>query len=92
MKLLSSDIVVMNSYFNLNNLVCAVNEFADSQEYAITKKRTKVSKKKILRKAVLKCDKRKENKLKEFNKRETSTRQCDCSFEAVAILNAEIER
>jgi hypothetical protein len=53
MKLLSFDIVIMNSYLNLNDLVCAVNEFADSQEYAINKKRTKVNKKKILRKAVL---------------------------------------
>jgi hypothetical protein len=82
----------MNSFLILNNLVRAVNEFADSQEYAIIKKRTKLSKKKVLRKTMLKCDKEENDKLQEYEKRIISTRQCDCSFEVVATLSLDDER
>jgi hypothetical protein len=77
----------MNSFYTLDDLVRVINEFADSQEYAIIKKRTKLSKKEILRKTMLKCDKEENNKLQEYKKRVIFTRQCDCSFEAVAILS-----
>jgi hypothetical protein len=92
MELLSSEIVVMDSFLTLNDLVRAVNEFAGSQGYAVIKKRTKLSKKGVLRKAVLKCDKEGNGKLQEYGKRVISTRQCDCSFEAVATLSLDDER
>jgi hypothetical protein len=86
MKLLSFNF--FNTFSTLNELVTAVNEFANDQEYAVIKKRTKNSKKEVLRKAVLKCDKDENSKSQEFEKRETSTRACECSFEVVATLES----
>lgn len=42
-----------NKYVFLDNLIQAINIFAFIQNYAVVKRKTKVSKKKILRKAVL---------------------------------------
>ncbi len=49
-----------DNYASLDVLLQAVNTFASSQSYAVVKRRTKVSKKGILRKAVLICDRNKE--------------------------------
>jgi hypothetical protein len=54
MKLLSSDL--SNAYSTLNVLIIVLNEFADSQKYALVKKRTKISKKEVIRKKVFKCN------------------------------------
>jgi hypothetical protein len=75
-------------FSTLNDLITAVNEFAGDQGYAVVKKRIKNSKKGVLRKAVLRCDRGENPKPQEFGKRETSTRACDCSFEAVATLES----
>ncbi len=77
------------SYPTLDDLVTAINEFAGSQEYAVVKKRTKVSKKGVLRKAVLRCDKDEKHEYERFGKRETSSRRCECPFEAVATLKSD---
>jgi hypothetical protein len=82
----------MNSFLILDDFVRAVNEFFDFQEYAIIKKRTKFSKKKILRKTILKCDKERNDKLQKYEKRIISTHQCDYLFETVAILSLDDER
>jgi biopolymer transport protein ExbB/TolQ len=87
MKLLSSSF--SHTFVTLNELVSAVNEFADDQEYAIVKKRIKNSKKEVLRKVVLRCDKDENFKSQEFEKRKTSTRACECSFEVVTTLESE---
>ena len=48
------------NYASLDALLQAVNTFASSQGYAVVKRRTKVSKKGVLRKAVLMCDRNEE--------------------------------
>jgi hypothetical protein len=83
-NLLSSNL--FDFYFILDDLVAAINEFADSQEYVVIKKRTKISKKKVSQKATLRCDKNEKHKYENFEKRQTFNRQCECSFEIVIIL------
>jgi hypothetical protein len=51
MKFLSLDII--NVYSTLDELIVAINQHANKQEYAVIKKRTKKNKKEILKKAVL---------------------------------------
>jgi hypothetical protein len=87
MKLLFSDIAKFFS--TLNDLITAINEFANDQKYAIVKKRIKINKKEVLRKAILRCDKERNDKLQEFERRKTFSRSCECSFEAVTILQFE---
>jgi heme oxygenase len=84
MSLLSSDL--FDSYLTLDDLITAINEFVDSQEYVVVKKRIKINKKKVLRKAILRCDKDEKHKYERFEKRETFSRQCECSFEIITIL------
>jgi hypothetical protein len=84
MKLLSSNIVEFFSIFN--DFMIAINEFANDQEYAIVKKKIKINKKEILRKAILKCDKEKNDDLQEFERKRIFNRSCECSFETVIIL------
>jgi hypothetical protein len=67
----------------------AVNEFVEDQEYVVVKKRTKNSKKDVLKKVVLRCDRDENSKSQEFGKRETSTRACECLFEAVVTFNSD---
>ncbi len=67
----------------------AINEFANDQKYAIVKKRIKINKKKILRKAILRCDRERNDKLQKFERRKIFNRSCECSFEAVIILQFE---
>ncbi len=50
------------------------------------KKRTKTSKKGIMRKAVLMCDRSKVYTTEHWCKRDTSTRKTDYPFDAVAII------
>jgi hypothetical protein len=47
-KMLFSNLIEF--YLTLDDLVIAINEFVDSQEYVVVKKRIKVSKKEVLRK------------------------------------------
>jgi hypothetical protein len=85
MKLLSLDII--DVYSTLDELIVAINQHASKQEYAVIKKRTKKNKKEILKKAMLRCDKDEIAKSQEFDKRKTSTRLCECSFETIITLS-----
>jgi hypothetical protein len=87
MNLLFSNL--FDSYFTLDDLITAINEFVDSQEYVVVKKRIKINKKKVLRKTIFRCDKSEKHEYEKFEKRETFNRRCECSFEVVAILKAE---
>ncbi len=84
MSLLFSNL--FDFYFTLDDLIVTINEFVDSQEYVVVKKRIKINKKKVLRKAILRCDKDEKHKYEKFEKRETFSRQCECSFEIVIFL------
>ena len=48
-----------------------------------------MSKKGLLRKVVLMCDRSKEYHTKSWNKRETATRKIDCPFDALAVLQTD---
>ena len=76
-------------YLSLDELVIAFNAFASFQEYAIVKRRTKTSKKGVLRKAVLMCDKGKEHIDNNGCKRDTTSRKTNCPFDAIATLEQE---
>lgn len=76
-------------YPSLDELVTALNAFASLQGYAIVKRRTNTSKKGVLRKAVLMCDRGKEHIDKNGSKRDTTSRKTDCPFDAIAILEQE---
>ncbi len=60
MSLLSPNL--LDLYPTLDDLITAINEFADSQEYVVVKKRIKINKKIVLRKAILRCDKDEKHK------------------------------
>jgi hypothetical protein len=87
MKLLSLDL--LDVYFTLDALILAVNIFVDSQDYALIKKRIKINKKKVIRKVMFRCDKEKNLKSQEFEKRDTSSRFCLCSFEVIDTYQTE---
>ncbi len=70
----------------LEELLSAVNVYASTQGYAVVKRRTKKSKKGVLRKAVIMCDRSKVHMDEGRFKRDTSSRKCDCPFDAVATL------
>ncbi len=78
MSLLFSNL--LDFYSTLDDLVTAINEFVDFQEYVVVKKRIKINKKEMLRKTILKCDKDEKHKYKRFEKRETFSQQCECFF------------
>jgi hypothetical protein len=71
-KMLFSNLIEF--YFTLDDLVTAINEFFDFQEYVVIKKRIKSSKKEVLRKTVLRCDKDEKHEYERFEKRETFNR------------------
>ncbi len=76
-------------YPSLDELIIALNAFASLQGYAIVKRRTKTSKKGVLRKAVLMCDRGKEHIDKSRGKRDTSSRKTNCPFDMIAVLEEE---
>ena len=85
MNLLSSRII--DYYESLNSLLVAVNTHAASQDYAVVKKRIKNSKKGVLRKVVLMCDRSYIFiKNTEYEKRNKVSRECECPFDAVVTL------
>jgi hypothetical protein len=87
MKLKSSDI--SDHFTSLNLLLVTVNEFAGDQGYDVIKRRTKTSKKKVLRKASLRCDKERDFKSQKFERRDTVIRSSECSFDVIVTLNEE---
>lgn len=87
MKLLPP--VLPDSYPTLNDLLAAVNEFAGDQGYEIVKKRTKKTKKRMLKKTMLRCDKKRNATPQGFERRDTAIRSTECPFDAVATLTEE---
>lgn len=73
----------------LDELVKAFNIFVSFQEYTIVKRHTKVSKKGVLRKAVLMCDRSKEHIDENGGKKDTTSRKTKCPFNAIAFLGEE---
>lgn len=70
MRLLFSELLhISELHFFLKKLMTAINQFVDDQKYAMIKKRIKISKKKVLRKAMLKCDREKKWKNQKHEKR-----------------------
>lgn len=80
---------LLNHYTSFNILFQAINIFAYSQDYAVVKNRIKVSKKGVLRKAVLMCDQNKKYHTKSWNKRETATQKTDYPFNTLVILEVD---
>lgn len=78
------------AFFDLDSLIKAVNEFASSQGYAVVKRRTKVSKKGVLRKAHLICDRGRKYEVRGYGKRQGNTSiRTECEFEAIALLKLD---
>ena len=74
-------------YTTLSELIDAINEHVGAEEYAVVKVRTKTSKKEVVRKCVLKCDRESEPKDNHATeKRFDSSRLIDCQFAAIALL------
>ena len=84
MKLLPPELP--DPFPHFDDAYIAANSYAASQGYALVKKRTKQSKKGVFRKAVLRCDKGASYNPAGTGKRETSSRSCECPFEAVLTL------
>ena len=76
-------------YLSLDELVKALNIFASLQKYAIVKKYTKVSMKKLLHKTFLIYDRGKEYIDENRGKKVTISRKTNCFFDANAILVEE---
>ena len=101
-KLESAGLVIINiimnleppptdkAYHDLDSLIKAVNDFSSSQGYAVVKRRTKVSKKGVLRKAVLVCDRGRKYEASGHGKRRGNTSlRIECEFEAIALLEPD---
>ena len=74
-------------YTTLSELIDAINEHVETEEYAIVKVRTKTFKKEIVKKCVLKCDRKNDSKDNyATDKRFDSFRLIDCQFAATALL------
>ncbi len=79
-----------DTYPSFDSLIEAINTFASLQGYALVKKRTKVSKKGVLRKAILMCDRSKEHITENWCKKEdTTTQKTDCPFDSVTLLKVD---
>lgn len=73
-------------YYFLDELVKALNTFASFQEYAIVKIRIKVSKKRVLRKAILMCDRGRKHIDENRGKKDTISQKTNFLFDAIATL------
>jgi hypothetical protein len=70
MRLLFSNL--SDFYSSLNSFLVALNQFVEIQRYEVVKKRIKKSVKKILKEAMLRCDKEQNLKIQAFKRRVTS--------------------
>ncbi len=71
-------------------LILAVNVFVGIQGYTLVKKRTKKSKKEVLQKEVLMFDRSNANVDERIFARDTTSRKCDCCFDAVALTENNV--
>ncbi len=78
-------------YISLDLLVDAVNKHAKDQGYAVTRKRSKPSKKGVLMKGWIRCDRGGEAKQEGYGHRNTSSKRVDCPFECIAKLQFNFE-
>ncbi len=78
-----------DTYSFLDSLIKAINTFVSLQGYTLVKRRTKVSKKGVLRKAILIYDRSKEHITENWCKKDTAIQKTDCLFDAVALLEAD---
>ncbi len=78
------------SYATLEELISAVNVFAATQGYAVVKKRTKKSKKDLLRKAVLMCDGSKAHVDEGRFARDIISCKCDWPFDTVVLTDNNV--
>ncbi len=88
----NSELLFSNSsdfFFILHKTIIAVNQFVDTQEYAVIKKRIKINKKKVIRKIIFMCDKDEKMKSQNFENRKTSTQVCECSCEIMITLKSK---
>jgi hypothetical protein len=76
-------------YVIVNELILALNEFAEAREYEVIKKRSKKIKKKILKKVMMRCDKERDSTSQEFEKRDTTIKSTECSFEMIVRLKED---
>jgi len=76
---------------SIDLLVPELNQHAATQGYAVVKGRSKVSKRGVRMKYWINCDRGGEAKSKGRGYRNTSSRLCECPFEAIAKLENNIE-
>lgn len=76
----------MDKYVSFDNLLQAINSFASSEGYVVVNRRTKVSEKRVLRKAILLCDWNKEYHSENWSIKEISSWKTDCVFNAFLVL------
>jgi hypothetical protein len=76
-------------YVIVNELFLALNEFAEAREYEVIKKRSKKIKKEVLKKVMMRCDKERDSTSQEFEKRDTTIRSTECSFEVIVRLKQD---
>ncbi len=83
-------ILLQAFYATLEELILAVNVFIVTQSYAVVKRRTKKSKKGVLQKAVLMCDRSKAHVDEGRFARDTTSRKYDCLFDVVALIKDNV--
>ncbi len=87
---LQSFIIFQASYTTLKKLISAINIFATLQGYAIVKRRTKKSKKRVLRKAVLICNRNKIHIDERKFAIDITSRKSDCLFDMVVLIKDNV--
>ncbi len=78
-------------YTFIEQLVKEVNKHAKKQGYSMTRKRSKRSKKGVLMKTWIRCDRGDDEDPKSYGHRITSSKRVDCPFECIAKLQFNIQ-
>jgi len=73
-------------YTSIDLVIRDINKHAKDQGYAVTRKRSKRSKKGVLMKTWIRCDRGGEEDAKGHGHRITSSKRVDCPFECIAKL------
>ena len=78
-----------NAYYektSIDLLVSKLNKHAATQDYAIVKDRSKISKRNVRMKYWIHCDRNNKPRNEGHGHRNTSSRRIECPFEAIAKL------
>ena len=86
-----SSLNLTDYYFFLEDILVVINNHAVAEEYVVIKRRIKISKKSVIRKINLICDRERVATHKEHERRDTDNRRCECSFDVVAINEKDKE-